>query len=207
MVPRRVEVYVVDDDEAVRKSLCWLIESADHAAIAFPSAEALLEVFEPEEPCCLITDVRMPGMGGLGLLSEILASTDTIPVVVVTAHGDISMAVEAMKNGAFDFVEKPFDESTLLTVVERAIAESVRRHEAQARGDDLQANLQRLTPREVQVLDLIVEGLPNRAVASELNISEKTVEAHRAHIMEKMQAASFADLVARVVEGRLSQSD
>jgi len=203
----RVEVYVVDDDEAVRKSLCWLIESADHAAIAYASAEALLEVFDPAEPCCLITDVRMPGMGGLDLLSEVLARSEAIPVVVITAHGDIGMAVEAMKNGAFDFVEKPFDDNTLLTVVERAIEESVRRHEVLARGDDLKASLGRLTPREVQVLDLIIEGLPNRAVASELKISEKTVEAHRAHIMEKMQAASFADLVARVVEGRLSQAD
>ena len=205
MKRRPVEVYVVDDDEAVRRSLCWLIESADHPAIAFPSAKALLEVFRPEEPCCVITDVRMPGMGGLDLLSEILARNDLIPVVVITAHGDIGMAVEAMKRGAFDFVEKPFDDTALLTVVERAIEESSDRHANHNHEQDLREYLDSLTPREVQVLELIIEGLPNRVVAEKLGISEKTVEAHRAHIMRKMQAASFADLVARVVEGRISQ--
>jgi RNA polymerase sigma factor (sigma-70 family) len=207
MLSGQPEVYIVDDDEAVRKSLCWLIESADHATLAFASAEALLEDFEPESPCCLITDVRMPGMGGLNLLSKILLQNDLVPVVVITAHGDIAMAVDAMKKGAFDFVEKPFDETALLTVVDRALAESTARHEALARDSDLLACLERLTPRERQVMELIVAGSPNRAVAEDLKISEKTVEAHRARIMEKMQAVSFADLVARVVEGRLSQSD
>jgi len=206
MSPRRVEVFVVDDDEAVRKSLCWLIESADHPAVGFATAEELLDAFEPQGPGCVVTDVRMPGMGGLSLMQEIVAKNRLIPVVVITAHGDIQMAVGAMKEGAFDFVEKPFEEKALLAVIERAIAESARRFDQRAKDSDLWERLGRLTPREQQVLDHIVAGMPNRVVAEELGISEKTVEAHRAHIMEKMDAASFAELVSRVVRGRLIES-
>lgn len=207
MSPRRVEVYVVDDDEAVRKSLCWLIESAEHPSTGFEAAEGLLEDLDPQGPSCVVTDVRMPGMGGLKLLDQLVAQRPLIPVVVITGHGDIQMAVQAMKDGAFDFVEKPFDDKALLEVIERAILESHRRHALRERDADLWERLEQLTPRERQVLDLIVEGRPNRAVAEDLSISEKTVEAHRAHIMEKMDAASFADLMTRVVQAKLVVSD
>jgi RNA polymerase sigma factor (sigma-70 family) len=207
MPTRGTEVFVVDDDEAVRRSLCWLVESADHPTAAYASAEDLLDSFDPSGPGCVVTDVRMPGMGGLSLLSEIVARTRLVPVIVITGHGDIQMAVAAMKDGAFDFVEKPFEDKALLAVVERAIDESKRRHDQRARDKDLWDRLDRLTPREHQVLERIVDGLSNRVVAEDLNISEKTVEAHRAHIMEKMDATSFADLVARVVTLRLAQAE
>jgi len=203
MTPRRTDVYVVEDDEAVRKSLCWLIESADHPARGFASADALLADFDPQGPGCVVTDVRMPGMDGLDMMQEVVARTDLLPVVVITGHGDIEMAVGAMKDGAFDFVEKPFEENTLLAVIERAIEESRRRHAARERDRDLWDGMERLTPREREVLGHIIDGVPNRGVAEKLEISEKTVEAHRAHIMEKMQADSFADLITRVVQGRL----
>lgn len=207
MTRRQVEVFVVDDDEAVRRSLCWLIESADHPAAAFASAEELLDGFDPTWPSCVVTDVRMSGMGGLSLLSEIVGRTRLVTVIVITGHGDIQMAVTAMKDGAFDFVEKPFEDGALLMVIERAIAESRRRHEQRSRNKGLWDSLDRLTQREQQVLERIVDGLSNRLVAEDLNISEKTVEAHRAHIMEKMDATSFADLVARVVKLRMTRME
>jgi len=207
MAPRRIEVFVVEDDEAVRKSLCWLIESADHPARGFESAEALLTVFDPQGPGCVVTDVRMPGRDGLSLLREIVVKNRLVPVIVITGHGDIQMAVSAMKDGAFDFVEKPFDEKALLAVIERAMGESARRYAARDRDQDLWDGLARLTPREREVLEYIVDGRPNRVVAVEMGISEKTVEAHRAHIMEKMEATSFADLIARVIQGRMLDSD
>lgn len=207
MVESPVEVYVVDDDDAVRHSLCWLIESADHVATGFSSAEEMLAAFHPTGPCCVVTDVRMPGIDGILLLSQITDRHHLVPVVVITAHGDIKMAVAAMKNGAFDFVEKPFDENALLSVIERAIEESVQRHSRQAQNSDGWNRLDRLTPREHQVLDRLVDGQSNRMVSEQLNISEKTVEAHRAHIMEKMEATSFADLVSQVVKFRLSATD
>jgi FixJ family two-component response regulator len=202
MIRNQVEVYVVDDDEAVRNSLCWLIESANHSVIGCSSAEELLDDFSPQGPSCVVTDVRMPGMGGLGLLSEIVSSDRLVPVVLITGHGDIQMAVKAMKDGAFDFVEKPFEGKDLLGVIERAMKESYRRHAERSKDRDLWDRFDKLTPRELQVLDLIVSGQPNRVVAEKLQIGIKTVEAHRAHIMEKMNAGSFANLVTRVVNAR-----
>ena len=197
------EVFVVDDDEAVRKSLCWLLESEDHVARAFGSADALLDDLDAQNPCCVITDVRMPGMSGLTLLAELTSRTPLVPVIVITAHGDVSMAVDAMKNGAFDFVEKPFDEKALLAVVAAAMAESEKRFDNWNQEQALQERLDRLTPREREVMQLIIDGNSNRQVAATLEISDKTVEAHRAHIMEKMAVQSFAELVATVVEGRV----
>ena len=204
---RRNEVFVVDDDEAVRKSLCWLIESADHPAVAFAGCGEFLAAFSPDGPACGVTDVRKPDMDGLELLKRLADESRLVPVVVITGHGDIQMAVEAMKEGAFDFIEKPVEDKALLEVVERALAESAERFRRRARDGDLWARLERLTPRENQVLERIVAGRTNQAVAEELHISEKTVEAHRAHIMEKMNAASFADLVAQVVKSRMADPD
>ncbi|MEK9671620.1 MAG: response regulator [Rhodospirillaceae bacterium] len=205
MPNRPVEIFVVDDDDAVRGSLCWLIESADYRAKGFATAEDLLAAFQPTAPGCIVTDVRMPGMSGIQLLDEILTRTRLIPVIVITAHGDIQMAVQAMKSGAFDFVEKPFEEKALLQVIERAAEESLRRHHQRDADGDLWSRLETLTPREHQVLERIVDGQSNRMVAEQLSIREKTVEAHRAHVMVKMDATSFADLVSRVVKGRITQ--
>jgi len=206
MSRRQIEIFIVEDDDAVRDSLCWLAESADHPAIGFASAESFLEAFNPTSPGCIISDVRMPGMSGISLLTEITERDRLLPVIVITAHGDIQMAVEAMKEGAFDFIEKPFEEKALLEVIERAIDESHRRFAIRDQDSSLWARLERLTPREHEVLERIVDGQSNRLVAQDLKISEKTVEAHRAHIMEKMDATSFAELVAQVVKTRIVQS-
>lgn len=194
-------VYVIDDDEAVRRSLCWLIESADHQARGFASAEDFLAALpDTEATGCIVTDVRMPGMSGVELLQALAQRGSTLPVVVITAHGDVPMAVEAMRLGALDFVEKPFEEMALLEVVERALEESAQRSLALSADADVRKRFRALTPREREVLQMILAGEPNRRVARALAISEKTVEAHRSHIMDKIGATSFADLVTKAVQ-------
>ncbi|MEK9752376.1 MAG: response regulator [Rhodospirillaceae bacterium] len=197
---RDVLVYVVDDDEAVRKSICWLMESADHPARGLASAGELLALGPLDGEGCIVTDIRMPGMTGLELMAALAAAGSTLPVVVITAHGDIRMAVEAMKLGALDFVEKPFEEQALLAAVETALAESRRRSADLSADADARRGFGRLSPREREVLEMILAGKPNRRVAEDLGISEKTVEVHRAHIMEKTGAKSFAELVAKAVQ-------
>jgi two-component system, LuxR family, response regulator FixJ len=192
-------VFVIDDDDAVRRSLCWLIESADHKAVGFTSAEAFLTTFDYHGVGCVVTDVRMPGVSGIDLLGELSRRGTTLPVVVITAHGEVQMAVQAMKLGAFDFVEKPFEEKALLEVVERALLKCGEHLMAMSTDEDTRKRFESLTPRECEVLKLIVAGKPNRSVAEILAISDKTVEAHRAHIMEKIGAGSFAELVAMAV--------
>ena len=204
---QRIEVFVVDDDAAVRDSLRWLVESANHPATAFADGDTFLNAFQPQGPGCVVTDVRMPGMDGLSLLKQTVQRSRMMPVIVITGHGDIQMAVEAMKDGAFDFVEKPFEEKDLLNIIEAAITESTERFRRRDRDGSLWAQLERLSPRENQVLECLVDGMSNRNVAQTLSISEKTVEAHRAHIMEKMDAASFADLVSQVVKSRMAPTD
>jgi len=201
---RKPEVFVIDDDEAVRQSLCWLMESADHPAIGFVRADEFLANLPEGGSGCVVTDVRMPGMTGLELLETLAARGTHFPVVVITAHGDVQMAVEAMKLGAIDFVEKPFEDNELLDVVERALVESERRLQVLSHDAELRGRFGTLSPRERQVLDMILIGRPNRRVAQELGISEKTVEAHRAHIMEKTGATSFADLVTKAVQTEYS---
>jgi len=200
-MPRDVQVFVIDDDEAVRRSICWLIESADHPAKEFSSAdEFLTELPNIIGTGCIVTDVRMPGMSGVELLEELANRGRNLPVVVITAHGDVQMAVEAMRLGALDFVEKPFEEKALLEVIERALLESERRQETLSADADIRKRFEKLTPREREVLEMILAGQPNRRVAKKLEISEKTVEAHRAHIMEKVGVGSFAELVTKAVQ-------
>jgi len=197
--PGELTVFVIDDDEAVRRSLCWLIESTDHRAVGFSSADEFLNEPAFKGSGCIVSDVRMSGTSGIALLQELQTRRNDLPVVVITAHGDVQMAVEAMKLGAFDFVEKPFEEKALLEVIERALDESETHHRESSNDAIIRARFDNLTPREHEVLDLIVAGNPNRSVAETLGISEKTVEAHRAHIMEKTKAMSFADLVSKTV--------
>lgn len=200
-MPRDARVFVIDDDEAVRRSLCWLIESADHVACEFSSADDFLMQFPDADGVgCIVTDVRMPGMSGIDLLGELAGRGSNLPVVVITAHGDVQMAVEAMRLGAIDFVEKPFEEKALLEVVERALLESERRLETLSADADVRKRFKALSPREREVLEMLLNGKPNRLVAKELGISEKTVEAHRAHVMEKIDADSFAELVTKAVQ-------
>lgn len=205
-MPRDVKVFVIDDDEAVRRSLCWLIESADHPAMEFASAtDFLADLPDTNGTGCIVTDVRMPGMTGIELLQELADRGSNLPVVVITAHGDVQMAVETMRLGALDFVEKPFEEKALLEVVERALLESERRQQILSADADVRKRFEKLTPREREVLEMILAGQPNRRVAMKLKISEKTVEAHRAHIMEKIGVGSFAELVTKAVQTGFQQ--
>jgi len=197
-------VFVIDDDEAVRRSLCWLIESADHNATGFVNADEFLMNFSFAGIGCVVTDVRMPGISGIDLLSELTGRGCDFPVIVITAHGEIQMAVEAMKLGAFDFVEKPFEERTLLEVIERALLKHAQTLSISSSDEKTRQRFDSLTPRELEVLDLIIAGNPNRAVAEVLGISDKTVEAHRAHIMDKMGVGSFAELIALAVRADIS---
>ncbi len=192
-------IYVIDDDSAVRDSLRWLIESADHEVQTFASTRAFLDQLELDHPSCILADVRMPGLGGIDLLGELAGRGIDIPVIIITGHGDIAMAVRAMKAGAFDFIEKPLDDNILLALVEKAISNSLRTFDASDFRVESRSQLLRLTPRERQVLSQIVQGAANKTVAGVLEISEKTVEAHRAHIMSKMEATSFAELVRKTI--------
>lgn len=188
-------VYIVDDDEAVRDSLRWLLEANTYSVKAFASAEAFLSEYREGQAGVLIVDVRMPGMSGLQLQEELLSRKSLMPVVFITGHGDVPMAVNTIKKGAVDFLEKPFNETDLREIVSRMFEQAkdnLKRFTAQREHDAL---LGRLTAREQQVLERIVAGRLNKQIADDLGISIKTVEAHRANIMEKLQVTTVADLM------------
>ena len=194
-------VYIVDDDEAVRDSLRWLLEANTYRVKAFASAEAFLAEYRDDQLGVLIVDVRMPGMSGLQLQEELIARNSPMPVVFITGHGDVPMAVNTMKKGAVDFLEKPFNETDLRQIVSRMfeIARgNLQKLQAQREHD---AMLARLTAREQQVLERIVAGRLNKQIADDLGISIKTVEAHRANIMEKLQVTTVADLMKVALAG------
>lgn len=188
-------VYVVDDDEAVRDSLQWLLEGNDYRVRCFESAESFLTRFDPREVACLIVDVRMPGMNGLELQDELLHRGCSMPLVFITGHGDVPMAVDTMKKGAIDFIEKPFNEVVLRDLVDRMLQKARLTADQQQAEASRGALLGRLTARESQVLERIVAGRLNKQIADDLNISIKTVEAHRANIMEKLNVSTVADLL------------
>ncbi len=188
-------VFVVDDDEAVRDSLRWLLEANGFRVRAFASAEQFLADWRAEMTGCLVLDVRMPGMSGMELHDELLRRGAALPLIFITGHGDVPMAVASMKKGASDFLEKPFNDEQLCGMVRQALARARERHDAQLAGRQAQERLERLTSRERQVLDLIVAGRLNKQIADDLSISIKTVEAHRANIMEKLGARTMADLM------------
>lgn len=195
LIPKKGTVYVVDDDEAVRDSLQWLLEGKDYRVRCFDSAESFLTRFDPREVACLIVDIRMSGMTGLELQDRLLERKSPLPIVFITGHGDVPMAVNTMKKGALDFIQKPFDEQDLLGLVERMLdhaREAFSDHQQAASRDAL---LSKLTGREAQVLERIVAGRLNKQIADDLGISIKTVEAHRANIMEKLNANTVADLL------------
>ena len=188
-------VYIVDDDEAVRDSLRWLLEANNYRVRAFPSGESFLAEYDEKRPGVLIVDVRMPGMSGLELQEQLIARKSTMPIVFITGHGDVPMAVSTIKKGAIDFLEKPFDETDLREIVGRMFEQANERlSQAQAQREH-EAMLARLTAREQQVLERIVAGRLNKQIADDLGISIKTVEAHRANIMEKLQVTTVADLM------------
>jgi len=195
LIPKKGTVYVVDDDEAVRDSLQWLLEGKDYRVRCFDSAESFLSRYDPREVACLIVDIRMGGMSGLELQDKLVERRSPLPIVFITGHGDVPMAVDTMKKGAMDFIQKPFKEDDLVSLVERMLdsaRESFSNHQNAANRDAL---LSKLTGREAQVLERIVAGRLNKQIADDLGISIKTVEAHRANIMEKLNANTVADLL------------
>jgi FixJ family two-component response regulator len=195
LIPKRGTVYVVDDDEAVCDSLQWLLEGKDYRVRCFESAESFLTRYDPREVACLIVDVRMAGMTGLELQNRLIENRSPLPIVFITGHGDVPMAVDSMKKGAMDFIQKPFNEEQLASLVERMLEQAkdtFAEHELTASREAL---LSKLTLRETQVLERIVAGRLNKQIADDLNISIKTVEAHRANIMEKLSANTVADLL------------
>ena len=195
MTAKKGIVYVVDDDEAVRDSLQWLLEGKDYRVRCFESAEAFLARYDPREVACLIADIRMHGMTGLELQDKLIERHSPLPIVFITGHGDVPMAVHTMKKGALDFIQKPFDESALVSVVERMLEHARTAFTDQQQAATREALLAKLTGRESQVLERIVAGRLNKQIADDLGISIKTVEAHRANIMEKMGANTVADLL------------
>ena len=195
LIPKKGTVYVVDDDEAVRDSLQWLLEGKEYRVRCFESAESFLSRYDAREVACLIVDVRMGGMTGLELQTRLIEGHSPLPIVFITGHGDVPMAVDSLKKGAMDFIQKPFKEDQLVTLVERMLdqaKDTFAEHQSAANRGALMA---RLTLREAQVLERIVAGRLNKQIADDLGISIKTVEAHRANIMEKLNANTVADLL------------
>jgi len=188
-------VFIVDDDAAIRIAMQALMDSVNMEHEIFGSADEFLENVSDQRPGCLVLDIRMPGLGGLELQEELIKRKSTLPIIFITGHGDVPMAVEAMQKGAVDFIQKPFRDQELLDRIREALATDEERREIQQRHAEVTTRIDRLTKREREVFDLVVTGKPNKVIAYELGVSQRTVEIHRARVMEKMQARSLADLV------------
>ena len=188
-------IFIVDDDASVRKSLERLIESMGFNVQTFTSSKEFLHCDQPDVPCCLVLDIRMPGLSGLALQDKLIEADYTIPIIFITGHGDISMSVRAMKKGAVDFLTKPFNDQDLLDAIHKAIAQDKSVRQEQFEISEIQKCVDSLTPREREVFALVVTGMLNKQIAYDLKISEKTVKVHRARVMQKMHAKSLAHLV------------
>jgi FixJ family two-component response regulator len=200
MNQRSATVFIVDDDDAMRSSLRLLLKSVGLPAVAYPSARDFLAAWNPEQPSCLVLDVRMPGMSGLELQEELNRRGAIVPVIFITGHGDIPMAVEAMQHGAFDFLQKPFRDQDLIDRIQKAIAADAANRSQLLEKERIRARWESLTPREREVLALVTAGKANKVMAGDLGVSQRTVEIHRARVMEKMEAASLAHLVRMVLD-------
>ncbi|MBB3047680.1 FixJ family two-component response regulator [Litorivivens lipolytica] len=188
-------VFIVEDDEAVRDSLKLMLESLGHKVEAFERADTFLEAYDPERPGCIVLDIRMPGMNGMELQRKLNAMMSILPIIFVTGHGDVPMAVEAMQQGAVDFVQKPYREQDLLDKIQKAIAQDAEHRHELKEVKVIKERHEELTPREREVMDMMVDGKANKVIAIDLDISQRTVEIHRARVMEKMGAKSLAQLV------------
>ena len=188
-------IFVVDDDDAVRDSLSDLIDSVGLAVATYPSAHEFLEVYDNAERGCLVLDIRMPGMSGLELQDRLNERGSTLPIVFITGHGDVPMAVEAMKRGAVDFIQKPFRDQELLDRINLALEQNRRRRAAEETKQDIAQRITSLTRREREVMDMVIQGKANKVIAIDLGLSQRTVEVHRAHVMDKMKARTLAELV------------
>ena len=202
-MPPEPTVFVVDDDPAMRDSLCWLLQSVELHVETYPSADAFLAAYDAGRPGCLVLDVRMPGMSGLNLQDELRARHIRLPIIMLSGHAEVPTAVRALKAGAIDFMEKPFSDELLLDRIRQAIDLDREQRDAEAQRAAVAERYALLTPREREVMELVTAGKANKVIAAELGLSPKTVEVHRAAVMDKMRADSVADLVRM----RLALSD
>jgi len=193
-------VMVVDDDSGVRNAMRALLKSVGISATLYPSAQEFLAAFDPHQPGCLLLDIRMPGMSGMDLQQELNLRGAVVPVIFMSGHADIPMAVEAMQHGAFDFLQKPFRDQDLLDRIQRAIAKDTERRLALGERSRIKTHLESLTDREREVLELLTKGKQNKQIAQELGVSPRTIEIHRARVMEKMDAQSVAELVRMMLD-------
>jgi two-component system response regulator FixJ len=193
-------VHVVDDDAPLRTALSLLLDSTGHTVRSHASGEALLETIDPDSAGCIVADVRMPGMSGLDLQRALNERGIDVPLIIITGHGDVPMAVQALKGGAADFLQKPFDETVFLSSVDAALGRAGASRDERITVRALRARAELLTPREREVMHQVVEGLGNQAIAEALGISVRTVEAHRAAVMLKMQANRISDLVRMALQ-------
>lgn len=198
-------VHIIDDDQAVRDSLAFLLQSMRIPAVAYESAAAFLSTLSSEQNGCIITDIRMPDVTGIDLLRRVKEMKLQMPVIVITGHGDVPLAVEAMKLGAFDFLEKPFNDEAMVSTVRLALDRSRRAEKANTDRAELEKRLASLSSRERDVLNGLIAGHPNKVIASDLAISPRTVEIYRANVMTKMQASSLSELVRMAITAGLTQ--
>jgi two-component system response regulator FixJ len=194
-MPQKGNVYIIDDDEAMRDSLSFLLDSAGYRVTLFETATSFLEALTRLEFGCIVSDVRMPGIDGIELLKRMKAAGSKFPILIMTGHGDVPLAVEAMKLGAVDFLEKPFEDDRLTAMIEGAIRQADTSARTEAMTQDITARIASLSPRERQVMDGLVAGLSNKLIAREYDISPRTIEVYRANVMTKMQANSLSELV------------
>jgi FixJ family two-component response regulator len=194
------KVHIVDDDDAVRKSLQLLFKTIDIEAAAYESGDVFLEQFDDAVEGCILLDIRMPGTSGLEVQKQLHDRGNSMPIIFITGHGDVPMAVEAMQSGAFDFIQKPFRDQDLMDRVSQALSQSEQHREASEQKVEVGQRYESLTPREKEVMGCVVKGQANKVIAMDRNVSQRTVEIHRARVMEKMQARSLADLVRMSIQ-------
>ena len=194
-MPSKGKVYVIDDDEAMRDSLDFLLDSSGFDVVLFENAQSFLDALPNLALGCVVSDVRMPGIDGIELLKRMKALQSPYPVIIMTGHGDVPLAVEAMKLGAVDFLEKPFEDDRLITMIETAIRQAEPATKSEALTQDIVARIATLSPRERQVMNGLVAGLSNKLIARDYEISPRTIEVYRANVMTKMQASSLSELV------------
>jgi two-component system response regulator FixJ len=198
-------IFVIDDHKSVRDALAEMLSVFGYKVEGFASADSFLQAVDDRQAGCVVADVRMPGTDGLGMVRELARREIALPVVLISGHADVPMAVAAIKAGAEDFIEKPVDDAQLVAAINRALARTSERQDLRKPHDALRAHFDRLTPRQVEIFDLVVEGFTSHAIAARLNISVRTVESYRAEVMEKMQAESVAALVRQAIRlGRIT---
>lgn len=195
-------VFIVDDDDAVRESLEFLMKSIDLPSETFASAQDFLKSFNPDRPGCLLLDIRMPGMSGIELQAELKKRDAQIPIIFITGHGDVPMAVKAIQSGAADFIQKPFRDQELIDRIRDVLQDDAEGRAIRMEKNEILQRMSTLTEREKEVMEQVVSGKANKVVAIDLNVSQRTVEIHRANVMEKMKAKSLAQLVRLVMRAR-----